>query len=169
MNFPKYKKILWQWAEEQVPVFIVGSERSGTSLLFQQVSNHPSFCNFSLATVETFCFVKPWLLLDNSGPENYVMRVYLGLQGKLEQFQQNIKPLVERNLMLTDQGMSKPYIYEENRQEIWTERRYKHIIRAFFYESWIHLGQKRLVEKTPAHIRCTDEILKTFPKAKILV
>ena len=89
MDFQIYKKTLGEWAADQHPVFIVGPERSGTSLLFQQVSNHPAFCDFSHATVETFCFVKPWLLLKPSCPENYEMRVYLG-QKNLPAFQESI-------------------------------------------------------------------------------
>ena len=51
-----YLKLLENWANDNAPVFVVGPERSGTSLLFQQVSNHSAFCDFSEATVETFCF-----------------------------------------------------------------------------------------------------------------
>lgn len=168
MDFQIYKKTLGEWAADQHPVFIVGPERSGTSLLFQQVSNHPAFCDFSHATVETFCFVKPWLLLKPSCPENYEMRVYLG-QKNLPAFQESIAPLIERNRMLTDQGMSVPYLNKPERNDIWFERRYKHVVRAFFYHSWKYLGEKRLVEKTPAHIRCAREILDTFPNAKLLI
>ncbi|MGQ8366332.1 sulfotransferase family protein [Glaciecola sp. 1036] len=168
MDFQTYKKTLTEWAVDQEPVFIMGPERSGTSLLFQQVSNHPAFCDFSHATVETFCFIKPWLLLEPAKAENYEMRVYLGPEN-LTAFQDSIAPLIERNKMLTEQGMPVPYINNSKRKDIWFERRYKHIICAFFYHSWKHLGEKRLVEKTPAHIRCAEEILETFPNAKILI
>ena len=168
MDFQIYKKMLGDWASSQQPVFIMGPERSGTSLLFQQVSNHPAFCDFTHATVETFCFVKPWLLLEPAGPENYEMRVYLG-QKNLKKFQDSILPLIERNKMLSSEGMPLQYLNHPKRKEIWFERRYKHVNRAFFYSSWKHLGEKRLVEKTPAHIRCAKEILATFPKAKLLI
>ncbi|WP_375278958.1 sulfotransferase family protein [Alteromonas australica] len=168
MDFQLYKKMLRQWAFEQEPVFIVGPERSGTSLLFQQVSNHSAFCDFSHATVETFCFIKPWLLLEPAGPDNYEMRVYLG-QKNLTAFQDSISPLVERNNQLTSLGMPLAFANDPNRDEIWFERRYKHILRAFVYHSSKHLGGKRFVEKTPAHIRCTSEIFETFPKAKVLI
>jgi hypothetical protein len=120
MDFQLYKKMLKEWAYEQEPVFIVGPERSGTSLLFQQVSNHPKFCDFSHATVETFCFVKPWLLLEPAGPENYEMRVYLG-QKNLKVFQDSIVPLIERNKMLSLEGMSRQYLNHPKREEIWID------------------------------------------------
>ena len=91
MDFQIYKNTLREWALEQQPVFIMGPERSGTSLLFQQVSNHPAFCDFSHATVETFCFIKPWMLLEDARPENYEMRVYLG-QRNLATFHESIAP-----------------------------------------------------------------------------
>lgn len=71
--------------------------------------------------------------------------------------------------MLSSEGMPRQYLNQSKRREIWFERRYKHVNRAFFYSSWKHLGEKRLVEKTPAHIRCAKEILATFPKAKLLI
>ena len=168
MDFQLYKKTLREWAFEQQPVFIMGPERSGTSLLFQQISNHPAFCDFSHATVETFCFIKPWLLLEGACPQNYEMRVYLG-QENVSQFKDSIFPLIERNKLLTDQGLPLAYINQTNREEIWFERRYKHILRAFVYHSSKYLGGKRFVEKTPAHIRCAEEILATFPNAKLLI
>ncbi|MDO6691921.1 sulfotransferase [Aliiglaciecola sp. 3_MG-2023] len=167
-DFQSYKKMLREWAFEQEPVFIVGPERSGTSLLFQQVSNHPSFCDFSHATVETFSFIRPWQLLEVAGSQNYEMRVYLGA-ANFTKFQESIRQLVERNKRLTENGMPLAYINEPQRKDIWFERRYKHVLRAFFHDSSINLGGKKLVEKTPAHIRCIDEIIATFPKAKILV
>ncbi len=168
MDFQIYKKMLGDWASSQQPVFIMGPERSGTSLLFQQVSNHPEFCDFSHATVETFCFVKPWLLLEPAGPENYEMRVYLG-QKNFNSFQEKIHPLIERNGKLSAEGMHLQYLNSPERETIWYERRYKHLLRAFFFNSWQNLGKKRLVEKTPAHIRCAEEILSAFPNAKLLI
>ncbi|AGP79268.1 hypothetical protein I633_18200 [Alteromonas mediterranea 615] len=168
MDFQLYKKMLRDWAFEQKPVFIMGPERSGTSLLFQQVSNHPDFCDFSHATVETFCFIKPWLLLEAAGPENYEMRVYLG-QKNFEAFQKKVHPLIERNKELSAEGMSLQYLNNAERKSVWFERRYKHLLRAFFYNSWLNLGEKLLVEKTPAHIRCAEEILGAFPNAKLLI
>jgi hypothetical protein len=168
MDFQLYKKMLGDWAKAQQPVFIMGPERSGTSLLFQQVSNHPEFCDFSHATVETFCFIKPWLLLEPAGPENYEMRVYLG-QKNLKSFQEKIQPFIMRNKMLSEDGMPLQYLNHSDKKSIWFERRFKHLLRSFFYHSWQNLGEKRLVEKTPAHIRCAEEILATFPNAKLLI
>lgn len=168
MEFQEYRQQLNEWAQEQEPVFIVGPERSGTSLLFQQISNLPAFPDFKDATVETFCFIKPWHLLEAGNINNYEMRVYLGHK-QLQSFQQSIQPLIKRNERLTDEGLSKAYLKESNRREIWQERRYRLILRAFFHHAWSNLGQQRLVEKTPAHVRCLQEVFDTFPNAKVLV
>lgn len=169
MDFEEYIDLLGYWARQQEPVFIVGPERSGTSLLFQQVSSHPAFCDFKFATVETFCFLRPWSLLEKGCPANNEMRTYLGLHGKFAQFHQLVKPLIDLNLQLDAGSIPRPYLNEGEREHIWNKRRYRDLMRVFFHRSWRHLGQRRIVEKTPAHIRCVEEILDTFPKAKFLI
>ena len=168
MHFKLFKKMLDEWAVEQEPVFIVGPERSGTSLLFQQISNHPDFCDFSEATVETFCFSYPWKLFDPSTPDNYEMRLYLG-QENVDMLRDQLDEVVKANQSLNEKGLPKEYLYQENSKEIWDARQYQTLLRGFFYYSWNHLGKKKLVEKTPAHIRCADKIFETFPKAKLLI
>jgi hypothetical protein len=156
------------WSISEELVFVVGPERSGTSLMFQQISNHPDFCNFKEATVETFCFIKPWLLLEQSSRKNYEMRLYLK-GGGLQAMQGDIQPIIKVNNALSEMGISKSYVNERRRKEIWSRRCYKELLRMFFYRSSLALGGKRVVEKTPAHIRCLDEIFDTFPSAKVIV
>tara|TARA_B100001063_G_C16776106_1_gene565501 strand:- start:3968 stop:4906 length:939 start_codon:yes stop_codon:yes gene_type:complete len=168
VHFKLFKKMLEEWAQEIKPVFIVGPERSGTSLLFQQVSNHPDFCDFAEATVETFCFVNPWKILEPSGPWNYEMRLYLG-QSNVEELHASLAELIQANKNADAEELPKEFLYKANADEIWQKRDYSTLLRAFFYYSWNHLGKKRLVEKTPAHIRCTKQIFEAFPNAKILV
>lgn len=163
-----YLKLLENWANDNAPVFVVGPERSGTSLLFQQVSNHSAFCDFSEATVETFCFNKPWLLLKDSCPENYEMRLYVG-QKNWEAFQNKIQPIVEANRLADARGVPTEYLYQEDRPKIWDARQYGPLLRTFFYFAWQNLGKRCLVEKTPAHIRSLPEIYNVFPNAKVLV
>ena len=163
-----YLKLLENWANDNAPVFVVGPERSGTSLLFQQVSNHSAFCDFSEATVETFCFNKPWLLLEDSCPENYEMRLYVG-QKNWDAFQNKIQPIVEANRLADARGLPTGFLYQEDRPKIWDARQYGPLLRTFFYFAWQNLGKKCLVEKTPAHIRSLPEIYNVFPNAKVLV
>lgn len=168
MHYKLFKKMLDEWAVEQQPVFIVGPERSGTSLLFQQVSNHRGFCDFSEATVETFCFTYPWKLLDEPSPDNYEMRLYLG-QDNIEVLKEQLNEVVIANNVANEKGFPKDYLYKENSQEIWESRQYQTLLRGFFYYAWNHLGKKKLVEKTPAHIRCANKIFETFPNARLLI
>lgn len=168
LDFQEYKNVLDVWARSQAPVFIVGPERSGTSLLFQQVSNHGSFCDFTHATVETFVFLKPWLLLKEASASNYEMRVYLG-QKNFSGLKERVRPILKRNLELDGQRYPYDYVNCKNRVEVFYERRYRALLRAFFKLSSDNLNGKRLVEKTPSHIRCVEEIFKVFPNAKVLI
>ena len=163
-----FSKLLQEWATKNPPVFVVGPERSGTSLLFQQVSNHPEFCDFSEATVETFCFTSPWLLLEEPSPDNYEMRLYVG-QENWDEFQGKIQFIIEANRDADSRGLPKTYLYEKNRPKIWEARQYGTLLRTFFYFAWQNLGKKRLVEKTPAHVRSLPEVYDVFPNAKVLV
>ncbi|GEA12741.1 sulfotransferase [Alteromonas sp. KUL49] len=157
-----------EWAKTSAPVFVVGPERSGTSLLFQLVSNHPAFCDFSEATVETFCFSYPWHLLDKPCANNYEMRLYLG-QKNWDAFQESVQFIRDANNIADKSGLPKEYLYHEQRQQIWEARKYGELLKIFFYFSCQNLGSKRLVEKTPAHVRSLPEIYRVFPKAKVLV
>ena len=167
MRDQAFSKVLAEWAEDNSPIFVVGPERSGTSLLFQQVSDHPEFCDFSEATVETFCFANPWHLLEDSNPSNYEMRLYVG-QHNWSAFKQQIQFVVQANEEADRKGLPKSYLYEPNRKEIWDSRCYSELLRTFFFFAWENLGKKRLVEKTPAHIRSLPEIFDVFPNAKVL-
>ncbi|WP_285164760.1 sulfotransferase [Shewanella goraebulensis] len=168
-QFQKFKKHLKQWAHQEEIVFVIGSERSGTSLMFQQVCQASNFYDLAEATVETFCFAKPWLLLEKASDENYEMRRYLGDAEQFRTFQQSIIPLVERNLSIDSTVLNYEYDDYKTTNKIWYERRYKHVLRAYFYHVSQNSGLKRLVEKTPAHIRYANRIIEAFPKAKLLV
>lgn len=156
-------KDLEVWASEQSPVFVLGPERSGTSMMFRVLVSHPSFCKFHNATVETFAFVNPEKLLEKPSPENYEVRLYLGK--KYDAFRRSVTKLklttvknnrltVVGNQALKGKGASDEYC---------------NLLRAFFYYSWLNLGRKRLAEKTPAHVRNIENIIECFPNSKILV
>lgn len=161
--------MLQKWAEAVEPVFIVGPERSGTSMMFRTVVSHPSFCSFDNATVETFAFIRPDALLKVASPENYELRVYLGKC--YEDFQAAASALIELGESCDFRGLPVSYLNKNkiDRSEIWKNRGYRNLLRMFFYFSWLNLGEKRLAEKTPAHIRCINELFDCFPKAKVLV
>lgn len=157
------------WSEQIEPVFIVGPERSGTSMMFRTVVSHPSFCSFDNATVETFAFIRPWELISQPGPGNYEMRLYLG---KLyDSFMDAILPIIEQNKLCDSEGVPSQYLGgdKEQRSTVWKKRQYGKLLKTFFYFSWLNLGKKRIAEKTPAHVRCIDEIFDCFPKAKLLI
>lgn len=157
---------LQEWANSQEPVFIVGPERSGTSMMFRSVVSHPSFCGFANATVETFCFIRPNKLLEAASPDNYEMRVYLGSQQSA--FNEAVKPFRQIGRVCNQIGIPSNYLGSQ-RKLVWDRRGYRDLLRAFFYFSWKNLGEKRIAEKTPAHVRCLHEIFETFPRAKVLI
>ncbi len=159
-------ELVHEWAESQEPVFIVGPERSGTSMMFRTIVSHPAFCSFNNATVETFCFIHPYRLLEKASSDNYEQRVYLGKQ--YAAFMEAITEIKRVNEECDAAGLSQSYLSEQ-REVIWERRGFRDLLRAFFYFSWLNLGRMRIAEKTPAHVRCMEEIIECFPKAKILI
>ena len=161
-------KDLGVWASEQSPVFILGPERSGTSMMFRALVSHSSFCQFGNATVETFAFVQPEKLLAEPSPDNYEIRLYLGK--KYEKFVRSVDCLNNANVKNSVTTLPIGYVGDKYKdQQVWEQRGYCNLLRAFFYFSWLNLGRKRLAEKTPAHVRHLDHILECFPNARILV
>lgn len=160
--------MLDSWALHQEPVFILGPERSGTSMMFRTIVSHPSFCSFDQATVETFAFIRPFSLLQEASPDNYELRVYLGKQYPL--FVAAMSELQAINKICDANGIGQMYLEPEGfRAEVWEQRRYRDLLRLFFYFSWLNLGERRLAEKTPAHVRCLRQVFEVFPRAKVLV
>lgn len=155
------------WAKGQSPVFVLGPERSGTSMMFRALVSHSSFCKFGNATVETFAFVHPERLLAKPSPDNYEVRLYLG--DKYDMFLRAVKRLTETNRKESSTDLPSSYIGDKKIDNVvWTKNQYADILRIFFYYSWLNLGKKRLAEKTPAHVRHLDHIFECFPNAKVL-
>ncbi|AMW26620.1 sulfotransferase family protein [Arthrospira platensis] len=154
------------WSNTHQPVFVVGAERSGTSIVFRTIAAHPAFIDSPFQTMETFVFVHPDKLIE--GKIEGGLKIYLGGEPGIKQYRDSIQELIILNQELDGKGLPRqPRIYQN--KSAWQERRYRDIIVSMFFQAWNRFDQKRLVEKTPKHLYFIPEIIDCFPQAKILI
>ncbi len=151
---------------ELKPVFIVGTPRSGTTLLYRTFLKHPSFKPKDLCLEETKIFLNPDVAIIS-----------------------HQKPASLFNYMLEDEETYLKYLKSIRPERIWQEIFVKsrlirffsdkpaswnlllnaRVIRKYFYYSKQARGCKRLIEKTPRHLLRYNRIFETLPNSKIII
>ena len=154
------------WSNTHQPVFVVGAERSGTSIVFRTIVAHPAFIDSPFQTMETFVFVHPDKLID--GKIEGGLKIYLGGDAGVENYHDAIDELTLLNKDLDREGLPRQPRIDKNKSA-WEGRQYKQLIRLMFFMAWKRFGKKRLVEKTPKHLNFIPEIIDCFPQARILI
>ena len=126
------------------PVFIVGMERGGTSIIYQTLSTASVFSGFK-GEQETFIFDSPETVMTAAARD--MTRSYIGGEASLEEYRRWFGNLTgwPENWMLP-----------------------RRIATSYFY--FVH--QKgltaRIIEKTPRHALKLDLMMRCFPKARII-
>jgi hypothetical protein len=162
-----------QWSLNHPGVFVVGSERSGTSVMFRTLSQLQGVIPFPDKTPETFVFIRPARLLFADRPD-YELATYLHGKEGIEAFLAAAARIREVNTALTAAGRPlqpstpEPEAATADDRALWQERHYRDLIRAFFWASSQAHGRRRVIEKTPAHVRSLRRIHDCFPSARIV-
>lgn len=132
------------FSETHAPVFVVGMERGGTSIINRTLSTAPCF-TAQLGGLETFIFDNPHSLFE---PDVRGMTVeYLGGRDRLVSFRRWF-----------DQITGWP--------ENWMQPR--KLVTAYFYYVWASGGSARILEKTPRHALKLAQMVRFFPKCRIV-
>lgn len=155
--------LAWKMRYEQ-PVFIVGPARSGTTLLYRTLLKHPAFTvharDASFALAESMVFTRPENLYSADPDPTERARAYcLHDQQALHAFYKHL-PRIQRY---------RAY-FQSCRGDNGTFRQHLHhwLLRCYFHYAKQARRTNRLLEKTPNHIHHINDILSTFPKAKII-
>ena len=154
------------YRSELNPVFIVGTPRSGTTLLYRTLLKHPSFKPKDLCLEETKIFLKPDIsIISQQKPDSLF------------------------NYMLEDEEAYLKYLKSIRAERIWQEIFVKsgvirfildkpvswnlllnpRIVRKYFYFARQARGCQRIIEKTPRHLHRYNRISKSFPSSKIII
>lgn len=147
------------------PVFIVGTPRSGTTLLYRTLLKHPSFIPKDLCLEETKIFMEPDIsILSKQKPAslyNYMLKdsdVY-------EEFERSIKyESIWQEICLKPGFLN--FLLEK--PAFWYFLLNKRVVNKFFFYARQARGCKRIVEKTPRHLFQYKRIFNSFPHSKII-
>jgi len=153
------------------PVFITGVARSGTSILYRTLQQHPRFrpanARDGFDLTESRAFVEPWsvrardtapfrfLLEDEHCHRRFLDEAHVvpPLLGRLHRLEP-LRRLARRS--------------RRTRIAWWRVCGNDRLLRLYFRHAAHARGVERLVEKTPAHVWMLPEVRATFPDAKVI-
>ncbi|TVP97862.1 MAG: sulfotransferase [Balneolaceae bacterium] len=151
---------------ELKPVFIVGTPRSGTTLLYRTLLKHPSFKLPQLCLEETKIFMKPEISLISKQKPASLFNYMLQDDERYQEFLNSIKPEYTWQKIFFKTGFDR---FFSEKPAFWFFLLNKRIVRKFFFYAKQARGCNRIVEKTPRHILKFNRIQSTFPNSKIIV
>lgn len=160
---------------DEVPVFIVGAPRCGTSLLYRILQKHSSFKPTKVTSktgvnlVESQVFRNPYTLKKSKNARNYM----LNNEEEYIQFLQTTLGIRNFQKILLGKSLLHNLFAFTNgnwlfRSLIFTITRSDTLLRSYFYHAKHARGVCRILEKSPNSINFLPEILTTFPKAKLI-
>ena len=143
MNSMTITEEIERFAFHQTPLFVVGMERSGTSILTKIISSHSKFEGVRYDN-ETFVLTKDSDFFDQ--PIDMTTR-YIGGPSAWEDFEKWFPSI-------------------DNWPKRWSAK--KCFVLSYFF--WAHrsLNFRHIIEKTPSHVFHVDEIFEFFPQAKVI-
>ena len=143
MNSMTITEEIERFAFHQRPLFVVGMERSGTSILTKIIGREPKFEGVSYDS-ETFVFRKDSDFFDQ--PIDMTTN-YIGGSSAWEDFEKWFPSI-------------------DNWPGGWSAK--KCFVLSYFFWAHKNLKFKNIIEKTPSHVYHVDEIFEFFPQAKII-
>ncbi|WP_259110701.1 sulfotransferase family protein [Salinibacter ruber] len=150
------------------PVFIVGTARSGTSLLYRTIILHSDFFVGEVCLEETRVFEEATRILPRlqKREKNPLYKYMLRDDEQFRQFVRSLYPVALAqwgpDVLLRKLGW---WPYPER---VWKAMGGQKVVKEFFRKAKIARGGKRIVEKTPSHLNCVGYIVEAFPKCKII-
>lgn len=150
------------------PVFIVGHERSGTSLVYRTILKHSSFRPKRLTLQETGVFSNAFPGARLFGkPDADLLNYMINNKNVYNSLTRSI-----HHLSFFQKLLRKSYVVRAacNKNVYYWKAVCSHIIiRKFFLYSQKARCCKRIIEKTPRHIYQIDRIFSTYPDAKVII
>ncbi len=148
------------------PVFVTGTPRSGTTLLYRTLLKHPSFKPASLCLEETHLFARPHSAIRSTKRPNSLFHYMLDAEAVYNQYLQSIKPEIRWQKVCKKLRLS---LFIRNDETYWQILKNQSVICKYFNHAKEARGCARIVEKTPRHIHFIKRIRTTFPGSKIII
>lgn len=166
--------------KQEYPVFIVGAPRSGSSVLYNRLHQHPSFklSNSKIELSESNIFADPYRayqLYNSDIVKRQSLAYMVGNEAYYQQFLESTKFVQSHHKRVLagvkfGRRVANKIKIPSNISRIlsWRILLNDCLVQSFFYYAKQARGVKRLLEKTPSHIYYLPEIKTTFPYAKLL-
>jgi len=152
---------------DNMPIFIVGAPRSGTTLLAQILSNHPNIFIFNESLFYDFIVSKQ---LEHKPKKEMINLIYGHLSYRID-MRMSGKGECSNRFGCRLPSKEAANIKCEFREMIATYDNnitHREIFRGFLTIVAKNMGSIRWGEKTPNHVFSLDRIIKDFPQAKVI-
>jgi hypothetical protein len=139
----------------KAPIFILGMQRSGTTLLVSMLDKHPMV---NMLPSETHLYVLFYKLFS-----------YKNIKGKVfKSYCDEVLPKINKGWTLPEnqEALKQILSHIENEEHISLE---PNLLMENFIKFWTNDENVISGEKTPAHIFYVEKILKQFPDARIII
>jgi hypothetical protein len=150
------------------PVFIVGTGRSGTSLLYRTIVLHSDFFVGEVCLEESRVFAESTRILQRlHAEEKNPLYEYMLRDDEL--FQAFVGAVYKTAVIqrvpdaVTRRCWGWPYPLR-----VWSAMGGRRIVNEFFRHAKAARGGKRIVEKTPSHVKCIEYMFSEFPECRML-
>ena len=156
------------------PVFIIGSTRSGTTLLARSIYLHSFFTPkvFHLAETLIMYHANMYHLCLKNTQFGDALRMFMGSQPYYKKFTDSVKYILRWHKFIqkpiVKKIVSKIPFFGYRLYHAWKINGNDKVVRNFFYYAFQARQAKRLLEKSPNNIFYYKEILSIFPKAQLL-
>lgn len=154
------------YRSELKPVFIVGTPRSGTTLLYRTLLKHPSFMAKNLCLEETNIFINPDISVVSHQKPDLLFNYMLEDEDVYREYLKSIKLESIWQQIVIKSGLIK---FFSEKPASWDFLMNPRIVRKYFYHAKQARGCRRIIEKTPRHLHRYNRIFKSFPNSKILI
>ena len=149
------------------PVFIVGEARSGTTILYRTLQKHESFRPKKVNLFESKIMSHADKTSTFGPGEPSSMHGYMATDD--ERYQAFLKSISSLRPALRLGDLMAPRIGARGLSDlIWAWTGHTHLVRSYFHHAQQARGVRRVLEKTPGHVRHVNRLLRCYPKARLI-
>lgn len=148
------------------PVFITGTPRSGTTLIYRTLLKHPVFKPKDLCLEETRIFMQSNIAIKSNQKPASLYNYMLEDDTEYQEYLDSIKLEFFWQKLCRNLRLSRLF---SNEDSYWRFLGNAKIVRKYFYYAKRARNCERIVEKTPRHRLYSKRISTTFPHSKIIV
>lgn len=150
------------------PVFIVGTARSGTSLLYRTIILHSDFFVGEVCLEESRVFEEATRILPRLQKEekNPLYKYMLRNDEQFQEFIRSVYPVALAQRL--PDALFRKLDWWPYPKRLWRMMGGERVVKEFFRQAKSARGGQRLVEKTPSHLSCVSHMVEAFPECKII-